>query len=81
MSKLLNKAKVAMTNTDLRTIIDDIANIAKILTNSGKELFENISFELLIICIDEPDDVAQVRRTGQEMAIRRGQSSKFNISH
>jgi hypothetical protein len=36
MSKLLNKAKVAMTNTDLRTIIDDIANIAKILTNPSK---------------------------------------------
>jgi hypothetical protein len=28
--------------------------------------------------IDELEGLAQVRRTGQEMAIRRGQSSKFN---
>ncbi len=29
------------------------------------------------IFLDESGDLAQVRRTGQEMAIRRGQSSKF----
>jgi hypothetical protein len=36
MRKLLDKAKIAMTNTDLGAIIDDISNIAKILTNPGK---------------------------------------------
>ena len=35
MEKLLNKAKTAMTNADLSAIIDDISNIAKILTNPG----------------------------------------------
>jgi len=58
MEKLLNKAKIAMTSTDLGAIIDDITNIAKIITNP-----------------DESEGLAQVRRTGQEMAIRRGQSS------
>ncbi len=32
------------------------------------------------IFLDESDDLAQVRRTGQEMAIRRGQSSKFKTA-
>ncbi len=36
MTKLLDKAKHAMTNTDLGAIIDDISNIAKILTNPSK---------------------------------------------
>ncbi|CAF2952038.1 unnamed protein product [Rotaria sp. Silwood2] len=58
MNKLLDKAKTAMTSTDLSAIIDDIVNTAKVLTNP-----------------DERDVLAQVRRTGQEMAIRRGQSS------
>jgi hypothetical protein len=39
MEKLLDKAKTAMTNTDLGGIIDDIANIAKILTNPSKRFF------------------------------------------
>jgi hypothetical protein len=39
MEKLLNKAKIAMTNADLSAIIDDISNIAKILTNSGRRDF------------------------------------------
>jgi len=59
MEKLLNKAKIAMTSTDLNAIIDDISNIAKIITNPD----------------ESSDGLAQVRRTGQEMAIRRGQSS------
>jgi hypothetical protein len=36
MGKLLDKAKTAMTSTDLGAIIDDITNIAKILTNSSE---------------------------------------------
>jgi len=36
MEKLLDKAKIAMTGTDLSAIIDDISNIAKILTNPSK---------------------------------------------
>ncbi|CAF0816970.1 unnamed protein product [Rotaria sordida] len=58
MNKLLNKAKTAISSTNFSAIIDDIMNIAKVLTNP-----------------DERDVLAQVRRTGQEMAIRRGQSS------
>ncbi|CAF1281232.1 unnamed protein product [Rotaria sp. Silwood1] len=58
MKKLLDKAKTTMTTTNLNTIIDDIVNITKVLTNP-----------------DERDVLAQVRLTGQEMAIRRGQSS------
>jgi hypothetical protein len=43
MEKLLNKAKIAMTSTDLSAIIDDISNIAKILTNpSNRYSFECI---------------------------------------
>ncbi|UJR34121.1 hypothetical protein I4U23_021528 [Adineta vaga] len=58
MSKLLDKAKHAMSTIDLDTLIDDIVNIAKVFTNP-----------------DESGNLAQIRRTGQEMAIRRGQSS------
>jgi hypothetical protein len=39
MSKLLDKAKTAMTTVNLGAIIDDIANIAKILTNPSKKCF------------------------------------------
>ncbi|CAF0816795.1 unnamed protein product [Adineta steineri] len=58
MKKLLDKAKIAMTNTDLDAIIGDITNIANILIDPN-----------------ESGNLAEVRRTGQEMAIRRGQSS------
>ncbi|CAF3130334.1 unnamed protein product [Rotaria socialis] len=58
MNKLLDNAKTVLTSTNLSVIIDDIMNVAKILTNPG-----------------EHDDLVQIRRTGQEMAIRRGQSS------
>ncbi|CAF5089245.1 unnamed protein product, partial [Rotaria sp. Silwood1] len=33
MKKLLDKAKTTMTTTNLNTIIDDIVNITKVLTN------------------------------------------------
>lgn len=36
MNKLLNKSKMAMTSTDLSKILDDIVNIAKVLTSPGK---------------------------------------------
>lgn len=58
MKKLLEKAKIAMTTTDLSAILDDITNTAKVLINPN-----------------ETDDLIQVRRTGEELAIRRGQSS------
>lgn len=35
MNKLLNKAKTTITSTDLSTVVDDIMNIAKLLTNPG----------------------------------------------
>ncbi|CAF3909654.1 unnamed protein product, partial [Rotaria sp. Silwood1] len=35
MKKLLDKAKTTMTTTNLNTIIDDIVNITKVLTNPG----------------------------------------------
>ena len=75
MGKLLNKAKTAMTNADLSAIIDDISNIAKILTNPGMKIF--MLKIMLKVFLDESGELAEVRRTGQEMAIRRGQSSKF----
>lgn len=58
MNKLLEKAQIAMTSTDLSAILDDITNTAKVLINPN-----------------ETDDLIQVRRTGEELAIRRGQSS------
>ena len=35
MGKLLEKTKIAMNNMDLNAMIEDIANIARILTNPG----------------------------------------------
>jgi len=43
MEKLLDKAKIAMTSTDLGAIIDDISNIAKVLTNPSNRHFFNTS--------------------------------------
>lgn len=40
MEKLLDKAKNAMSNTDLGAIIDDITNIGKILANPSKRYFD-----------------------------------------
>ena len=37
MNKLLDSAKNVLTSTNLSVIIDDIMNVAKILTNPGKE--------------------------------------------
>lgn len=37
MKKLLEKAKIAMTTTDLSAILDDITNTAKILINPSNQ--------------------------------------------
>jgi len=37
MKKLLEKAKIAMTTTDLSAILDDITNTAKVLINPSNQ--------------------------------------------